>query len=1650
MPDFFEKYANQENPQPVETKTPDYVGTFMQPDPSSAGQKDFFHQVALTPEKQNRSTFDVTAGAAEYGAADVAELLSKSVQRNLAPANNSLQDFSNSMRKFKSDNPQYSPMEVENTLDLISNPKALSSKIFGSAAYTGLMMGTAAIPAAGWVVTGLTSYGIESQRAYDSAIDFGATEQQAETAAKHTGIANAMFQVALSTKMLNVLKGEEGNLARGMAKSSNSIVRALGPTAELSKDAGILGAINAFQGAVDEKIALDTYGKPFDKDFWDKRLQEGTLGAVTSVLIGAPRTALRTAKIISNGEGVPVGEADINVFDRDSAYRYFKENGVPQDTAKSFAAIADSMASQFAVDTHQPKETFFPAVINDKNFELKTNGNALQSQIQTVFDSFDQDPATSVKTFLKNAVGQFPADKVDSLKKSIGVKDTTPPAEADAKLDGAFLRYLWEGEAPSPETAAPMEDLKQLLRDSYKNVTSLGAKKIGLETKIIFDSMLAPETDEITSTRRRIEAAKTEIGKNFPDQKDLLSSEEIQSLIEPIREEKVSHEFDSLLNVTKETKETTLRRPTTEELQKKMSDLLAQKETISDSEPLAMIEGVPRSKQEAALFMTDLYNDLDRMRMGRLQRDDLSSVEKRSESGGWLRDRLLQETPEDSQTRLNFLDRMKNGLDSARSFFDKQSPLRRWTNGQILLDTAQEVKTRSKLADDSFQKEITKRFSSLGWKERKWLQDRDSEGFTNLEKIIDQTLVNEKDELVPNPRKVEIPDAFQNAKDLRDFAWGMNKDYARQATRQGQLMRFSDGKWRPFQQPENQRFLRLHTDEFRKIVAKPNSPEWKGFLDYIKDLPGNENLAKMKTDELSKLAQRVYGDSELRTNSALEAARLFKIVPSEVPLPNGRKIKVFETDPLLYLQRASKVQADRLAWGSVVGQDVISNVDKSIVAKVAKIFGVEPRTDQEALIRRIRERVLKTPDEKLQSALDKSTTKGGAYGPANSAETVVENLLKNLRDSEKESRSQDVPDPLSDKKALANAVKIAKDLKINLAPSRQDFLDNINSITATNITAKQSKSLESAARLMEGVNTKLPPHELLSEIKSRLNEDTFAHAKTLLDRIDKESAGQATPHAERVLKDIQGIPTEMAVSSIPSIVRSVSSLLGTSMTALRAVLHVAQPSWQIAPDAGIFNYVKAMSDVLLHHGDIEGTKIIGAIPDVVHSWGMENLGSSRALGSLFSLESWAKGSRVFTNKVMGINAIMNFNNVVAGQAYRRFAQGLMNREVVGGKSKVTSSDMATLKGLGISSQEISQIQSGQMSKITFAKIVQNGVERLGSNLPAFKQGRLESSPIGRMLFNYSSYAINSGRLISSFMQNNIIPALKSRDPATMLRSGKDLFTFVGAALGAGALTEILYNIPRGQGMRDTLKKEDESTVKEAWGSLMKIAFVGPAARFIESLQFSGPQQWAIGMMPQLNAITKLVGLFDNEFNKAVYGQASEEQRYGRYSFARNVEEYLKSMNPVIREWGHTLDNAQYPDKPLYDESRSANQKYKSKLSKTISSPLPSAVDPMKDQIFFYVQRNDAKGAMTAAQDYYRDYVDQMSANPRQAMIEGMSPQKAIQSLRTSLENRSPIDLTENEKLDFLASLPQDRRVAYYQADLKYRALVDSVAPKERK
>jgi hypothetical protein len=1775
---------NQEAPTGDE---PSLLDTF-QASEQSRGESLFDAAPKLLPHvkpEPDRDLYDVTIGAAQYGGAETLGLFARGIDRSFVKSD-SLTEFAQSMERFKNLHPEYSPVEVQSAQQLISNPAALSSNIFSGAAYLGINAGTMMIPGVGIPLTMATGYTIEAQRAYEQAKMFGSDEESATQAGKWSGTVGAFFSVLDGAKLVKIAKGERSVLAERMMNSANAYKRSLGPGVNAAQDAVMVAGLGALQGGINEGIALSTYGKPIEKGFWDRRLQEGAIGAATSVLLGSGSRVIK--KVLGKGlvtdDPTSNREIEINVFDRDSAISFFNERGVPSDSAKAMGALADGFASQWSERTRAPKERWFNSVLNEDNFKVRPendNGSALAADMESLLASFDQSPVKVVDAFLNAAVKNMTdTDKADLMK---GLKlENVSPEEADIKMQKAFVRYLWNGKAPAPELQYAFDSMREVLKDAYKKVSALGAKKIGPETRAVLDGLLSRETEEISGARERISNLEDAIKVAFPEQpsarKGTVSPEFLEDLMNPVEESKTT--FVTLPNeeLPVEVTSTTRRKRTKAEVKKAIEDKLSEglqpeagkspsSETFFHGSPntkltflsqprtgplgdgtyltsteaiartdagnkgkvyraevdlkkgfksddflnesvidearklwserklnidefpgdvdviwyvdvlqsnhadtwrealiragydhgidtnpdhpqvivldpkkvklipgeFSNIEGLDRNKTEARLLLDNAYAELDRLQKGRLIPDEMSAIARRSQPDGWQRDQLNVETPVDTRNRWKLWEH----LDPIRAIINIGTPLERWTWGKKIKETLGNVVAFARRTSGVYEEEIVNTYRSLTWKERRWLQTVDDEGFSNMRKLVDTQGVNTHISQAPS----------ENIARLRELSWKINLDMGRMAERLGVTMLLPDGREVPYKQPQQGRMIRFPTDDARRAVQTKQGSIYHGIVEAAKRF--NPELRGKDLKTIGGMLDNIFVDPEIKKNSALETARVFKIMPDVIDV-NGKKIAIYHIEPIKYLRQAVRSQAQRLGWVHEIGQSRIESASIKQLKQVAKEFGVAPIEDEYALAKRINERLLgkqpeefpvvdgeakelrdklqqieQTPDEKVQARIDKRAEK------RKKSPRPAGTIKRELVDTAALLTSHDLADTPS---AMRKAIELAREVGVSVHPTRQEYIDAIMKVTATNMDAKEVAKMRVIARRLKGVDDSLPPDELLSEIKSRLKEEPLDYMETLQKNLSAESGGIADEYATMVVKSSQGIPLNINNRTwYTRGVKSLSTVIGTLHTSLSVVVNVPQTLFLVPKFGGIKNYLMALHDTVHQFkatkSDIEA---FGAMPDTFYSYGTE---------PGYRLEGWTRNFRQAFTTATGLKFVADFNNVVAGETFKRLALSWK-----ADPDGIGIGDVRTMKSLKLTPDEIKAVQAGSMSDLTFAKIVQRGVDLTQyTTTSGHERGTLEHNPLMSMLFAYSNYAIGTARAMGEWFHNDFANLENLKNPKAAIQALGTTSVLLGSALGAGMLSRIMRDIAKG----DANREMDETVRDKMVGALFEISILGPSQRFIDAFRFSGgdEEKMFLGMMPQLKAVINgMSALYNQVFAKPVLDKSTTDA-FAKFGFVDNVAEAAKRNTPILKAFVNWMDKAQYPEHVNYLEVKAHSAKFKRDQSDVLGSSGGEPKDPNREKVFFYVARNDSEAAVKAAQQYYQEEVDKLMKNPMDAIIKGDGPDSISRRLRSSLLSRAPINIESGlEKVNYLSKLPKDKLVRYYQTDMQYRLLVDLVAP----
>lgn len=316
---------------------------------------------------------------------DFGRLLTGAAGR-FVPGDDIFEDWSKSLKRLKDENPQWRPQHVENAWDLLTSPSKLLESVVSQSPYLASNM---ALMLAGFVTGGpvgaalstvgpfALSFAVEGQSAYEDAIEYGATEEEAHFAGNVTGAISGLIEVMqigglvrfargtkntlVRTAAQRALKSAEGMFAKGLAK----------PTMELAKEMAKQSVEEMLQGTAQEAVAFQVYGKKIDEGFLDRRLQEAVGASATSILFGAGgrgfksvlggqpvlKDAMKTRD--SSGAGY---DAFMFAADLKNKFKYTDEE------VSAVLAVTDARAQVWAQETGESPsawyETHLAGVIN--------------------------------------------------------------------------------------------------------------------------------------------------------------------------------------------------------------------------------------------------------------------------------------------------------------------------------------------------------------------------------------------------------------------------------------------------------------------------------------------------------------------------------------------------------------------------------------------------------------------------------------------------------------------------------------------------------------------------------------------------------------------------------------------------------------------------------------------------------------------------------------------------------------------------------------------------------------------------------------------------------------------------------------------------------------------------------------------------------------------------------------------------------------------------------------------------------------------------------------------------------------------------------------------------------------------------------------
>ncbi len=304
--------------------------------------------------------WNATGGALEFGSADAGSALFRAIGG--WTGSNNLTELGNELEIFKNEHPEYAPKEVDNTWNLLTDPEAMSSRVFGMAPMLAITAGTMAIPYAGPPLAAGLVYAIESQRAYDQAKVDGATEEEARNSAIASGIINGGLQLLQTGNIKNFL-GLRADIGAQTTDNVVRVVKKLGFKGEAVKFLATQGLYGALGTLSSEGIPALTYGKPIAPGIFDRFLQASVGNTAAAVVFGIPmEMGLRAMKGAQPNPGAFSPEATRlikglgQIASSQHMYDFLLNEGLNAELAKHTTIAYSEQLATYATEKGTTKE----------------------------------------------------------------------------------------------------------------------------------------------------------------------------------------------------------------------------------------------------------------------------------------------------------------------------------------------------------------------------------------------------------------------------------------------------------------------------------------------------------------------------------------------------------------------------------------------------------------------------------------------------------------------------------------------------------------------------------------------------------------------------------------------------------------------------------------------------------------------------------------------------------------------------------------------------------------------------------------------------------------------------------------------------------------------------------------------------------------------------------------------------------------------------------------------------------------------------------------------------------------------------------------------------------------------------------------------
>lgn len=189
---------------------------------------------------------------------------------------------------------------------------------------------------------------------------------------------------------------------------------------------------------------------------------------------------------------------------------------------------------------------------------------------------------------------------------------------------------------------------------------------------------------------------------------------------------------------------------------------------------------------------------------------------------------------------------------------------------------------------------------ALSHADKKWMMDHDAEGYSNIQKALEDTPSGPV--TVPSPEIKQWVDVYNKMKSIT----GHEAERVKLPLQGGGT----------FHMAKSGRFLRQFTGEALEALHNGSGPLYAAIQKAI--MKNNPGVTKAMAKDM---LEAMRSPDPIKHVSVLEKLRTIKNLPSYVQMPGGEWVSVLETDPTTMITRSARAMARRIGFFEQVGSD---------------------------------------------------------------------------------------------------------------------------------------------------------------------------------------------------------------------------------------------------------------------------------------------------------------------------------------------------------------------------------------------------------------------------------------------------------------------------------------------------------------------------------------------------------------------------------------------------------------------------------------------------------------------------------------------------------------------------------------------------------